>query len=443
LLIAARMLRGMVCLLAGLGAVGCTLGGSGRPGDGDDDGQMVDDTACGQAMANAPLAPAGFDFHDALPVATKNTWDGVTLPQPGDATYPGGRYRTLTADGAGNKHPGCTAAGVMYTAATIPGFECAARQWEFPTGVSEDTTKPIVILVHGNSETPTGWMKFVHPDPASLMFPADTTARDQLAEKLPALGFRTIGIDMRTDKIDDPKSPEGKDIGNTPKNADHGWTVPLLQELIKKVAIANPDRKISLVGFSLGATTVRDALRRLWAENQDGKWDVNIFSRVETVVVASGANHGVVSFAKQCGLNLTMRGTVTCEMGQRNQYTQTAFHRALNGPPIDGISEFGGWWETPCANGDYAFGKTKACGGNKVAYTTITMQDLENGTQQDEFVSEHASRLYPKECANNILTGLNDFDTSGYFYNGFFRNHYGAVRSDAGIAKVITALERN
>jgi hypothetical protein len=138
-----------------------------------------------------------------------------------------------------------------------------------------------------------------------------------------------------------------------------------------------------------------------------------------------------------------MRGTVTCEMGQRNQYTQTLFHRPLNGPPIDGIAEFGGWWETPCANGDYAFGKTNACGGNKVAYTTITMQDLMNGTQQDEFVSEHASRLYPRECANNILTGLNDFDTSGYFYNGYFRNHYGAVRSEAGLAKVIAALERN
>ena len=54
------------------------------------------------------------------------------------------------------------------------------------------------------------------------------------------------------------------------------------------------------------------------------------------VIVASGANHGVVSFAKQCGVNLTMRGTVTCQMGQRNQYTQSSFHRPLNGPPITG-----------------------------------------------------------------------------------------------------------
>ena len=71
------------------------------------------------------------------------------------------------------------------------------------------------------------------------------------------------------------------------------------------------------------------------------------------------------------------------------------------------------------------------------------MKDLENGTQQDEFVSEHASRLYPRACAANLLDGLNDFDTSGYFYNGFFRNHYGSVRSDAGIAKVLAALENN
>ena len=127
--------------------------------------------------------------------------------------------------------------------------------------------------------------------------------------------------------------------------------------------------------------------------------------------------------------------------GQRNQYTQTAFHRPLNGPPIDGEDAFAGWWETPCADGDYAFGKRDVCGDSTVSYTTITMQDLENGTQQDEFVSEHASRLYPTECANNVITDLSDFDTSGYFFNGFFRNHYGSVRSERGLAKIMTALE--
>jgi hypothetical protein len=438
LLDGARIMRPLLILVL---VPACTLGGSGRPGEGDDTGPGVDLTACGEAMTDAPLAPAGYDFHDSLTAAQRNKWDGTSMPQPGDGMYPGGRYRTLEPDGGGNAHPGCSTAGLTYTPASIAGFSCAAREFEFPSGASEDTAKPIVILVHGNSESPTGWMKFVHPDPGSLGFPADTAAREQLAEKLPALGFRTIAIDMRSDLIDDPKSPEGSDTGNTPKNADHGWTVPLLQDLIKKLVIANPDRKLSVIGFSLGATTVRDALRRLWVENADGKWDVNIFTRVQDVVVASGANHGVVSFAKQCGVNLTMRGTVTCQMGQRNQYTQSSFHRPLNGPPIASEQKFGGWWETPCADGDYAFGKRGACGKSVVSYTTITMKDLENGTQQDEFVSEHASRLFPAACANNLLDGLNDFDTSGYFFNGFFRNHYGSVRSEPGLAKIVAALE--
>ena len=423
-------------------AAGCTLGGTGKPPGADDQGSGVDKGLCAQAMANAPLAPAGYDYHDGLKSAVRNTWDGVSMPQPGAPNYPGGPYRAI---GGASGHPGCSTAGLMYTAANIPDYPCAARQFDFPAGVSEDTKKPIVILVHGNSESPTGWMKFLHPDPSSLMFPADTVARDQLAEVLHAHGFKTFAVDMRTDLIDDPKSPEGKDTGNTPKNSDHGWTTPLLQELIKKVAIAYPDRQIDVVGFSLGATTVRDALRRLWVEWADHSWDVNILSRIDAVVVASGAHHGVVSFAKECGLNLTMRGTVTCQMGQRNQYTETSFHRPLNGPPVPQEltknGEFGGWWETPCADGDYAFGKRGACGGHAVSYTTITMQDLPNGTQQDEFVSEHASRLYPMDCANNVIDGLNDFDTSGYFYNGYFRNHYGSVRSNAGIAKVVAALE--
>jgi hypothetical protein len=428
--------------LSALLLAGCTLGGTGRPpGDtGADAG--VDRSACAAAMAAAPLAPAGYDFHDALSPATHNAWTSSALPQPGDASYPGGHYRTLAADASGAAHPGCSVAGLSYPPAAIAGYSCAAREFPFPAGVAEDTSKPIVILVHGNSESPTGWMKFVHANPSSLQFPADTVARDQLGELLPAKGFRTIAIDMRTDLIDDPASPEGKDTGNTPKNADHGWDVPLLQELIKRVAIANPGRQISLVGFSLGATTVRDAIRRLWVEWKDHTWDVNVMGRLRDVVVASGANHGVVSFASQCGVNLTMRGAVTCQMGQRNQYTQTAFHRPLNGPPMaTDHGEFGGWWETPCADGDYAFGVRGACDGHVVSYTSITMKDLPNGTQQDEFVSEHASRLYPTACAANLLDELNDFDTSGYFYNGYFRNHYGAVRSNAGLAKITAALE--
>jgi hypothetical protein len=423
-------------------ASGC-LGGTANPGDDDDapDGG-VDLSACQTAMADAPIEPAGWSFRDALPTATRNRWDGTSMPGASNPDYPGGKYRTIAVDTTGAIHPGCTTADLSYTPASIAGYPCAAREFPFPAGVTEDVARPIVLLVHGNSESPQGWTAFVHPDPGSLDFPADTEARDQLAELLPASGFRTIAVDLRTDKVDDPRSPEGEDTGNTPKNMDHGWAVPLVQELIRRVVDANPGRDVSLVGFSLGASVVRDALRRLWVEWVDGAWATNPYAVVKDVVAASGAQHGVVSFAAQCGNNFTMRGTVTCEMGQRNQYTQTAFHRPLNGPVIPGAdAEFGGWWETPCADGDYAFGRRGACGERPVSWTTITMQDIDNGSQQDEFVSEHASRLYPLECADNQLDGLNDFDTSGYFYNGLFRNHYGSVRSEAGLAKVVAALE--
>lgn len=430
-------------VLAAALAGGC-LGGTSQPGgdDAPDPDAGVSLTACEEAMVAAPLDPAGWSFRDALATTTTNTWNGSSMPGANNPAYPGGKYRTVAPDATGARHPGCTTDGLAYAPAAIPGYPCAAREFPFPGGVAEDPSKPIVILVHGNSETPTGWMAYVHPDPGSLEFPADTTARDQLAELLPARGHRTIAVDLRTDRVDDPPSPEGQDTGNTPRNMDHGWAVPLVQELIKRVVDDNPGRDVAVVGFSLGASTVRDALRRLWVEWLDGDWDVNPFAVVSHVVAASGAHHGVVSFASQCGANFTMRGTVTCEMGQRNQYTQTPFHRPLNGPPVDtATGELGGWWETPCADGDYAFGRRGVCGDRPVRYTTITMEDLDNGTQQDEFVSEHASRLYPTACADNQVTGLNDFDTSGYFFNGLFRNHYGSVRSAAGLARILAALE--
>ena len=416
---------------------GCKLGGTGLPPGGGAVDAAVDPGACGAAMATAPLAPADYSFRDALGVAARDTWNSATQVAPGAPMYPGGHYRELA-----NGHPGCSTAGLAYTPAKVAGYPCAAREFPFPAGVREDTTKPIVVLVHGNSDAPAGWMSFVANDPSSLGFPADMTARDQLAELLPAAGFRTLAVDMRTDLVDDPASPANQDTGNTPKNTDHGWSVPILEELVRDLAIAYPDRHIDLVGFSLGATVERDALRRLWVEWADGTWDVNILARVDHVIVASGANHGVSSFAAECGANLTMRGTVTCEMGQRNQYTQTQFHRPLNGPALvteDGT--WGGWWETPCADGDYAYGKRGACGTHAVAYTTITMKDLPNGTQQDEFVSEASARLHPTACADNSLDELTDFDTSGYFYNGYFRNHFGSARSPAGLAKILAALE--
>ncbi|GAB4514310.1 MAG: hypothetical protein Tsb0020_32790 [Haliangiales bacterium] len=393
--------------------------------------------ACVTAMETAPTGADAPSFADSLATATLNTWDGATIPAADEADYPGGKYRTLEADGDGEIHPGCSTAGLSYTPANIAGYPCAAKEYPFPDGVDEDTSKPIVILIHGNSDNPAEWEAFLAEDPDSLGFPADTEIRDQLAEKLPMAGYRTIAVDMRIDLVDDP----GGATGNSARNIDHGWAVPISQRLIKQVIINNPGRRVSVIGFSLGATVVRDALRRLFVQYNDGDWNINVFERVKDVITASGGHHGVSTYDALCGVSTLMNGTAACEFGQRNTYTQVTFHEPLNGPAATGAGEpFGGWYETPCADGDYAFGQTDACADNVVQYTTITMADIDNGQQQDEFVSEHASRLYPDGCADNQLTTLDDFDRSGYFANGFLRNHFGAIRSDAGHALILSAL---
>ncbi|HWN69818.1 MAG TPA: hypothetical protein VNM90_19385, partial [Haliangium sp.] len=299
---------------------------------------------------------------------------------------------------------------------------------------TEDTKKPIIILIHGNSDSPLEWEShFV--EPGSLGFPTDQEERDQLADLLPAAGYRTIAADFRIDLVDDPAS------ANVAKNIDHGWAVPIAESLIKQVIINNPGRRVSLIGFSLGATVTRDALRRLFLQFQNDEWDINVFTRVEDVIVASGAHHGVSTYGAFCGNNQTMVGSAACELGSRVGYTPVPFHAPLNGPAATAVDEpFGGWYETPCADASYAFGLRDVCGGHAVEYTTVTMEDPENGTLRDEFVSEHASRLYPTECANNVLTTLDDFDTSGYFADGNFRNHFGSIRSVAALMLIVQEL---
>jgi pimeloyl-ACP methyl ester carboxylesterase len=401
-----------------------------QPGDIDAGVEEPPPQACVDEMAGAPTGAAAPVFTDSLATAIVNVWGKDTLPTPGDPTYPGGKYRTLMADG--DVHPGCSTAGLSYTPASIAGYPCAAKQYPFPDGVTEDTSKPIIILIHGNSDIPAEWESFVLENPGTGF---DTEPRDQLAELLPKAGYRTIAVDLRFDLVDDPAS------GNPNKNMDHGWAVPIAEALIKQVIINNPGRRVSLIGFSLGATVMRDALRRLFVQFRNDQWDINVFTRVEDVIAASGAHHGVKSYTALCGNNNTMAGTAACELGALNAYVPVSFHEPLNGPALTGASEaFGGWYETPCADADYAFGVRDACGKHAVEYTTITMMDISQGTQQDEFVSEHASRLYPIECANNILTTLNDFDTSGYFVGGVLRNHFGSIRSVAGLMLIVQEL---
>jgi hypothetical protein len=407
-----------------------------QPGDVDAGVEPPPPQACVDKMAEAPTGNAAPSFEDSVATATVNVWGKPDLPAADDPTYPGGKYRTLTPDENGDVHPGCSTEGLSYTPASISGYACAAKEYPFPEGVTEDTKKPIILLIHGNSDTPAEFEAFLHPDPASLGFTADTEQRDQLAELLPQAGYRTITVDFRLDLVDDVAS------ANPARNYDHGWAVPIAESLIKQVLIDNPGRRVSLIGFSLGATVVRDALRRLFVQLQKGEWDVNVFTRVEDVIVASGGHHGVATFDAFCVTPCTsMRCTAACEFGQRNTYTQVPFHEPLNGPALTSTGEaFGGWYETPCADASYAFGLRDACGGHAVEYTTITMKDEPDGTQLDEFVSEHASRLYPLECANNVLTTSNDFDTSGYFFNGFLRFHFGSVRSAAGLTLIVEEL---
>jgi len=300
-------------------------------------------------------------------------------------------------------HPGCTTAGLDYTAASIDGFDCAAKAYGSAGGDG-----PIVLLVHGNSDAPHAWERFEDGD-------------DMLAERLADAGLTVYALDLRIDRVDDPQG--NNDTENAARNVDHGWSVPLTQHFIEAVLAAEPDRQISLVGFSLGVTTIRDALRRIHAAG-----DVALWPRIDDVLLLAGANHGVSSFARLCGKNPTMRGRVACEMGSRDNFSPTDFSLALNGPAKA--------YETPCGDGETAYGD-EACDGHRVTYTTVVMRDIDNGSYQDEFVSEASSAL---EGADNRLLELTDTDESGYFFGGLLKNHYGSSRSAAALDIALEVL---
>lgn len=311
-------------------------------------------------------------------------------------------------------HPGCTTDGLSYTPAQIPGYRCAAKAYAL--NGPEDTSKPIILLIHGNSSSPADWEKY----------PADSQT-PMLSDRLVAAGYRVLAVDMRIDKTDDPTTNDPK-TGNPAHNMDHGWGVPIVEHFIDSVMQAYPTRPISLVGFSYGPTTIRDALRRL---HRAGK---KPFERIRSLVYCSGGHHGVSSFRKLCGdpsapANITMRGRVACEMGDLVAWTPTPFLTPNNGPD--------GAYETPCGDGSNAYGQSNVCGGHKVNYTTIVMRDISQGTYQDEFVSEKSSALLG---ANNVHLELTDQDQTGYFYNGLFKNHFGSIRSENGLKQILAAL---
>lgn len=358
-----------------------------------------------------PTAPMTAPMDDA------GTQTGSTT-DPSDA--PSVMYRDDLA-----AHPGCTTDGLAYPAAELPGYRCAARDFLTELGGTEAAGAPIVLLVHGNSDAPHSWMAHTPEPPctddAGNPRVGATEGAPMLAERLTSAGVRTYAVDLRFDQVDDPAT--NNDTENAAKNMDHGWAVPITQHFIRAAMEAHPDRRFVVVGFSLGVTVTRDALRRLSVNE-----GFDVFSRLDHAIYMAGANHGVSSFAL-CGSNPTMRGRVACQMGNRAAFAPTEFLLPLNGAM--------GEHETPCADGQTAFGRADACGDNAVRYTTIVMEDLPGGEQQDLFVSEASSAL---RGADNRTIGLNDVDESNYFFCGLFRNHYGAARSEAAMDVVRQAL---
>lgn len=350
--------------------------------------------------------------------AGTSTQDGSALDAQLSAR---GNYAAAAADALSYRelstHPGCAIDGLSYPAADVPGYLCAAKAYPV---TSEDPQKPIVILIHGNSDSPAVWEAYTDDgcDPIGA-----TQGEPMLSERLSAAGFRVYALDMRFDRVDDLAG--NNDTENAAKNMNHGWGVPIAQHFIASVLAAFPDREISVVGHSFGVTVARDALRRL-AVN-DG---LEVFPRVRHMMMLAGANHGVSSF-NLCGANPTMRGEVACEMGNRAAYSPTAFSRVLNGP--------GGAWETPCSDSASAFGNAAACQGHTIQWITVVMADKPDGEQQDLFVSEASSAL---QGAENITIGLNDFDTTDYFFCGLFRNHYAPARNLAALDLIVSRLER-
>lgn len=378
------------------------------------------------ALALAPASLTGCLTSNVDPFATDGgSGDGSSTvvagddPSKNELNKDGITYRAL------DSHPGCTTAGLetrsagcpkeggSYTPANIPGYKCAAKGYPVQ---NEDTSKPIVLLVHGNSDAPSGWETYA-ADPSGNPQP-------MLAEKLAGAGFRVISADFRFDKVDDPLD---KETGNPGQNMDHGWTVPIMEHLVEQVMINYPDRKISMVGFSLGSTIIRDTMRRLHRANKKP------FERVKDLVLGAGANHGVSTYRTAagvlCGVNKTMRGEVQCQLGDLKAYQPTPFLTPLNGPNGD--------FEAPCADGNTAYGQKGVCGNNKVRWTTVVMADKEDGSLQDEFVSEASAAL---KGANNLTVATTDPDTSKYFCGGLFDDHYGAVRSAAASQLILDTL---
>jgi pimeloyl-ACP methyl ester carboxylesterase len=405
-------------ILCVLSATGCLWQPTPTAASSSDAGTTSDSGACA-----IPVVDAG------LPVAelAGNQADDDAVPP----------YITYMDDLA--THPGCSTVGLTsrlaldgtpagYSPAVINGgcFKCAAKDYGTPS--PDDATKPIIVLVHGNSSTPGDWEAYVN----------DPEHTPMIAETLVADGYHVYASDVRYDLVP-------TDTQNNPaKNYDHGWAVPIVESLLENLMVMYPPpRMFNIAGFSIGPTVIRDSLRRMFRKG------LNPFARIHALHYASGGNHGVSSYTTYCisetsPANSTMAGLAACQLGNRTNYVVTPFETPLNGGQPDVAS-----FDTPCSDGDTAYGQTGVCGGNKVVYTTVVFADEPNGTLLDEFVSQTSSALIG---ANNmtvtqpepgVCTGSGTTNCQGYFFYPNYEYHYGAIRSAQGIAIAKAALETN
>ncbi len=349
-------------------------------------------------------------------------------------------------------------------------YPCAAKAYQMPTGTAVDPAKPVVILVHGGMASPNSWEEFVdpalidvNPDLAgtqlrsanSFEFTADSAPREMFAHKLLTQGFQVYAADFRSDRVRElvganpDASTDDPGFGDGFGSVDHGWSVPLVQALIKAVMLTHTRQQIALVGHGLGATVARDALRRLYKEFRDGRSTLNPYPRVNHVVLASGFFHGLAGATYCCTNFATMLGTRGCELGDLHASAPTPFMMTLNGPED--------LFSVPCADGYSAYGDENACDGHTVLYTTLGMTDIGDQTQ-DEEGNQQTTRLNvdrytigpngqlsvtEANCVDNRVLSLADFDSSGYFFEvhpGYLANHFGSIRSDEGMALILARL---
>ena len=121
---------------------------------------------------------------------------------------------------------------IMGTALAILPLTSAFAAGSF--GVTVDTSKPIVVLVHGNSSNPNSWEEFSNskltdqdPNVAGVQakpvtgfeFTVDSQAREMLATKLVKQGYRVIAVDLRSDLTVTLPDANPKAAPRTPRSA--------------------------------------------------------------------------------------------------------------------------------------------------------------------------------------------------------------------------------